>query len=79
MSPSDVFSNYERREEFFELASRIFGVERPKLDDTTAYESVSGWDSVNHLRLVMETERKFGIRYALERIPQLRTLSDFFV
>lgn len=79
MSPSDVFSNFERREEFFELASRIFGVDRSQLGEDTAYESFSGWDSINHLRLVMEAERKFGVRYALERITSLRTLADFFV
>ncbi len=78
MSPAEVFASGERREEFFELASRIFGVDRAALDDNTAYESVPGWDSVNHLRLVMETERQFAIRYPLERIPALLTLSAFF-
>lgn len=78
MSPADVFSNYERREEFFALASRIFVADRAAIDETTAYESIPGWDSVNHLRLVMEAERKFGIRYPLERIPSLRKLADFF-
>ena len=78
MSPADVFSNYERREEFFGLAARIFGVARTEIDGMTAYESIPGWDSVNHLRLVMEAEREFGIRYPLERIPSLRTLAAFF-
>jgi len=32
---------------------------------------------VNHLRLVMETERAFGVKYPLERIPSLMTLNDF--
>jgi acyl carrier protein len=77
MSPAEVFSDLTRREEFFSLAARVFGVERGEIDETTAYESIPGWDSVNHLRLVMETEREFGVKYPLERIPSLMTLNDF--
>ncbi|MBQ2625144.1 MAG: acyl carrier protein [Kiritimatiellae bacterium] len=77
MSPAEVFSDLTRREEFFVLAARIFGVARGEIDGATAYESIPGWDSVNHLRLVMETEREFGVKYPLERIPSLMTLKDF--
>ena len=77
MSPAEVFSDLTRREEFFALAARIFGADRASIDGATAYESIPGWDSVNHLRLVMETEREFGVKYPLERIPSLMTLNDF--
>ena len=77
MSTAEVFSDLTRREEFFALAARIFGADRASIDGATAYESIPGWDSVNHLRLVMETEREFGVKYPLERIPSLMTLSDF--
>ena len=77
MSTAEVFSDLTRREEFFSLAARIFGVDRASIDGATAYESISGWDSVNHLRLVMEAERTFGVKYPLERIPSLMTLNDF--
>ena len=77
MSTAEVFSDLTRREEFFALAARIFGVDRGEIDETTAYESIPGWDSVNHLRLVMEAEHAFGVRYPLERIPRLLTLADF--
>ena len=77
MNPSEVFSDPTRCEEFFALAARIFGVDRASIDGTTAYESIPGWDSVNHLRLVMEAERTFGVKYPLERIPSLMTLNDF--
>ena len=50
MSPSEVFSDLTRREEFFALAARVFGVARGEIDETTAYESIPGWDSVNHLQ-----------------------------
>ena len=77
MTPEEAFSDPARREAFFALAARIFGVERGEIAAETAYGSIPGWDSVNHLRLVMETERAFGVRYPLERIPSLMTLADF--
>ena len=78
MSPAEAFSDSVLREEFFSLAARIFGVDRASIDGATAYESIPGWDSVNHLRLVMETERRFSVRYPFERITSLKTLADFF-
>ena len=77
MNPSEVFADSAQRAAFFALAARIFGVDASALTPATAYESIPGWDSVNHLRLVMETEQRFGVRYPLERIPSMLTLADF--
>ena len=73
------FDKIIERERFFALAARIFEVSRTELTDATAYQSIPGWDSVNHLRLVMETEQEFGVSYPLERIPAMLKLGDFLV
>lgn len=62
---------------FLELAADVFGVGVEMLAPETAYGSIEGWDSVNHLRLVMETEAKFGKPIPLEAVPGLKTLADF--
>ena len=62
---------------FLELAADVFGVGVETLAPETAYGSIEGWDSVNHLRLVMETEAKFGKPIPLEAVPGLRALADF--
>ena len=62
---------------FLELAADVFGVGVEALSPETAFGSIEGWDSVNHLRLVMETEAKFGKPIPLEAVPGLRTLADF--
>lgn len=62
---------------FLELAADVFSVGVETLSPETAYGSIEGWDSVNHLRLVMETEAKFGKPIPLEAVPGLRTLADF--
>lgn len=73
------FNSAESRESFFVLAAEIFEVERAAVSETTRYGDLAGWDSVNHLRLVMEAERRFGVSYPLEKIPSMRTLSDFLI
>jgi len=77
ISVAEAFADALTRDEFFALAARVFGVGRESLSEETAYGSIPEWDSVNHLRLVMETEKAFGVRYALDRIPSLKTLGDF--
>ena len=66
-------------QEFLELAADVFGVGVEALAPETAFGSIEGWDSVNHLRLVMETEAKFGKPIPLEAVPGLKTLADFGV
>ena len=66
-------------EAFVAFAASLFGVPREELSPDTAYGSIPAWDSVNHLRLVMEAENRFGTHYPLETIPGLRTLRDFLV
>ncbi|MCR5413372.1 MAG: acyl carrier protein [Kiritimatiellae bacterium] len=65
------------REDFFTLAARVLSVPRETLSYSTSRGSIPEWDSVNHLRLVMETEAAFGVHYPLEIIPRLDKLSDF--
>ncbi len=63
--------------EFLDFAAEILGVEKGTLTPGTAYGSVPEWDSVMHLRLVMETEARYGASIPLEVVPELKTLADF--
>jgi acyl carrier protein len=78
----DEFMKKETVDDLFEvalltLAAKIFNVEKSSLSLDTAYGSIKEWDSVNHLRLVMESEKKFGLSFPIEKIEQLKKLSDF--
>jgi acyl carrier protein len=59
------------------LAAEVFGVGRAELSPASSRDSVAAWDSVNHLRLVMEAEKRFGVVYRMQDIPELETLADF--
>lgn len=65
------------REAFVAFASGVLKVPRGRLTGETACGSLPEWDSVNHLRLVMEAESRFGVAYQLEAIPCLKTIDDF--
>ena len=67
------------REAFLAFAAGVLKVPRESLSGETRYESIPEWDSVNHLRLVMEAEPRFGVSYPLERVPEIRAMDDFAV
>ena len=64
-------------DELIAFAAKVLKVDPTGLTLDSAYGSIPEWDSVNHLRLVMEVEKRFGVSYALERIPSMLALRDF--
>ncbi len=63
--------------DFLAFAARVLGVPAAALSLDTAYGSLPEWDSVMHLRLVMEFEAAYGASIPLEAVPELKTLGDF--
>ena len=59
------------------FAASVLGVPPETLSLETACGDIPEWDSVMHLRLVMETEARYGVSIPLETIPNLHTLADF--
>jgi acyl carrier protein len=39
-------------------------------------EEVEGWDSLSHARLIMEIERRFGIRFAPGEVMDLANVGE---
>ena len=64
-------------DDFIAFAASVLGVPPEKLSPETACGDIPEWDSVMHLRLVMETEARYGVSIPLETIPNLHTLADF--
>ena len=67
------------REAFLAFAAGVFKVPRQSLGGDTEYGSIPEWDSVAHIKLAMEAEKRFGVSYDLEKIPFMKTLDDFLV
>ena len=64
-------------DEFLVFAAEVLGVPEGTLGPETAYGAIPEWDSVMHLRLVMETAARYGSSIPLEIVPNLMTLGDF--
>ena len=54
----------------------IFDLQSIVLTANTTAEDVPGWDSVNHITLVVETERAFGIKFQTTEIEDLKNVGD---
>ena len=65
------------REAFIAFAAGVLKVPRQSLSGDSACGTMPEWDSINHLRLVMQAEPRFGVSYPLETIPNLKTIDDF--
>ena len=77
----DDFLKMERVGELYEyafvsFAAKLLGVS-PETLKGAAYGQIPEWDSVNHIRLAMEAEKRFAVSYPIERIPEMRTVRDF--
>jgi acyl carrier protein len=64
---------------FIAFAAKTLSVPRSHLTGESAFGDFPEWDSVAHLRLVMEAERRFGVHYQLEQIPSIRKIDDFLI
>lgn len=58
------------------LAAEIFHVSSKELTMDSSPDGIAGWDSFSHLNLVLEAERRFGIRIPASRIAGITTLRD---
>lgn len=43
----------------------------------TTAEDVPEWDSMNHINIVVEAERRFGVKFRTSEIEELRNVGDF--
>ena len=58
-----------------EVLARVFGVSPLDLHDDSGPETVSSWDSLAHMTMVMELERAYGISIAVEDALEMRTVA----
>ena len=64
------------KSEFLAFAASILKV--PSVSESTAFGSIPEWDSVMHLRLVLEIESRYAVKFSMEQVANFRTLGDFF-
>jgi acyl carrier protein len=45
---------------------------------STTAKDVYGWDSLTHIRLMLSTERAFGIKLSAPEVGRLKSVGDLF-
>ena len=66
------------RDEFLGFAAKVLGVPVERLSLETTYESIPEWDSIAHLRLVMEIRSTYGVEIPFEKITSITSLWEFW-
>lgn len=65
-------------DKFIEFIAGVLGVDSSTLDGDTAYGSIPKWDSLMHMRMVMEVEEEYGVEIPIDEVPEIKTLKDFY-
>lgn len=50
----------------------LFDDDQITLTDSTTAEDVEGWDSLNHISLIIALEKRYGIKFATAEISRLK-------
>lgn len=52
----------------------VFGDELKNLSDEASPDTIAGWDSANHLNLILSLEAEFGVEFETDEIAELTTV-----
>lgn len=65
-------------QDFIIFVASVMGVDPDILTEDTAYGTIKKWDSLMHMRMVMEIEEEYDVEIPIEEIPNLKTIKDFY-
>ena len=65
-------------QDFINFIAEVMEVEPSELTEDTAYGTIEKWDSLMHMRMVMEIEDEYGVEIPIEAIPNIKSLKDFY-
>ena len=60
-----------------ELFREIFDDDALVLAPVMGAANIPGWDSMNHITIVVEAERRFGVKFLTGEIEELRNVGEF--
>ena len=60
-----------------ELFREIFDDDALVLKPEMAAADIPGWDSMNHITIVVAAEQRFGVRFQTSEIEELRDVGEF--
>ena len=65
-------------EKFLAFVAGVMQVDPSELSGETRFKEFKKWDSLMHMRLVMEIEEEYDVEIPIEEVPTIKTLNDFY-
>ena len=65
-------------QDFLNFVADIMEVEPSEISADTTYGQFDKWDSLMHLRLVMEVEGEYDVEIPIDDVPNIKTLGDLY-
>jgi len=56
---------------------QVLGDDSIVLTPTTTADDVPGWDSFNHINIIVGAEVEFGVKFTASELEDLRNVGDF--
>jgi acyl carrier protein len=60
-----------------EIFREVFDDDDLSITEATTADDIDGWDSMNHITLVVETERRFKVKFQTAEIEELKNVGEF--
>lgn len=61
-------------EEVRQTVAEVFALDPGSVGPESSAETVSAWDSMGHLNLILATEQRFGVMLDPEEVPKLTSV-----
>jgi acyl carrier protein len=65
------------REELQEIFREIFDDDELVISKETTSDDIEEWDSLTHMQLILEIEKKYNIRFTTEEIKTAANVGEF--
>jgi len=70
MSREEIF------EEVQEIFREVFDDDELEINDSTNAEDIEDWDSLEHINLVINMEKKFSLKFNLKEVGELQNVGE---
>ncbi len=64
--------------EFLVWMDSVLGVNQGTVTIDSKAEDIEKWDSLMHLRIIMETEEKYGVEIPMDQINEIKSVRDLW-
>jgi acyl carrier protein len=65
-------------EDFIIFIASVLKVNPLILSPKTAYGSLAQWNSIMHLRLIMEIEDKYNVEIPIDKVPSSKSIEQLY-